>query len=219
MSASSIPSTPPSIPLDKLPKKKRKRNRQRSRPHKKDFAFPQSYPHTQKKTGPPITYVFALAMSWHRPRDRIRLQSLLNQRRGTKIITISDCNHSQGRMEHMSHDFKDRKALKTITEKIKMTRLGAPSSKILVILDYYFLQGRYYRERYGLDWLEGGAHRLLLAGADEMVLPFDNGWGHLKIGSDMADMLAGVQHPGTQIKFTSLEENLLWVATDSDEIR
>ena len=34
----------------------------------------------------------------------------------------------------------------------------------------------------------------------------------------MADMLDGDRHPDIQVKFTSLEENILWMASASAEI-
>jgi hypothetical protein len=213
----SLPSAPP-VARNTRTKLKRKRAPRERRPHKNDFNFPLSFP----KWGTPATHttVFAFAMAWHRPRDRIRLQSLMYMRPGTKVITVSDCKHSQGNMEHMCSHFHLPNALKDIAGRIKSERLAAPPGlKIKLYLDYYWLQGRYYRLRYGLNWLKKDAYKLLSAGADEMVLPFDAGSINGPGGSDMRDMMAGVVHPDIKIAFTCLKDNLLWEASATEEIR
>ena len=199
-------------------KRNRKRNRSRCKPHPKDGKFPVSFPFTQRAKESPKVILFALAMSWHRHRDRFRLQSLLNQRRGIRIITVSDCLHSQGNYLHLTSHFHLPSGQKDIIAQIALEKLAAPAARVVCSLDYYFLQTRYYTKRYRKEWMKSSAHRLLLGGADEVVLPYDGGSAHEGKGSDMVDMLAGDRHPDIQVTFTSLEENLLWMASASKEI-
>ena len=63
---------PPATEMVPAVKKKRKRRQSKGRPHKNDFRFP-SFPYvypTSEKT--PTLRFIALAMSWHRHRDRLR---------------------------------------------------------------------------------------------------------------------------------------------------
>jgi hypothetical protein len=203
-------------------KKKRKRPTNpltHSRPHFADFAFPSSYPSRSPKTTSPNMILFALGMSWSRERDRIRLQMILNQKPGRRIITVSDCLHSAGRMRHVECEFNTVRGQKPIATRIETEREETPTARIIVFLDYYWLQAHYYTLRYGLKWLEDGAHLLLNAGADEVVLPYDGGSGNLPSGSDMTTMLAGTYHPNINVKFSSLQDNILWLASNEEEIR
>ena len=210
-----------------MPARKRKRKRKRpsnpnarSRPHKNDFNFPVSFPFTRKgaHSAPPQHVIFALAMSWNRPRDRTRLQMLENNFPGTRVITVSDCNHTQGNMEHITTCFNTARGRHKMRAAIRRFSESSPSPAISVLLDYYWLQEHYYQKRYGTDWLSAGAHELLSAGADHVTLPYDGGWGNSQQTPDMEQMLNGVLHPQIQIEYLANHENPLWVASDQAEI-
>ena len=200
-------------------KKKRQPNPLgRGRPHPNDYHFPKSFPSTHVRGRNYDTIVYALAMSWHRPRDRIRLQMLKNRNPRTHIITVSDCEHSQGSMEHISSHFDTRLGRRVLRESICGQRQAYPRATINVFLDYFFLQAGYYHKRYGMQWLSATCPTLLEAGADEVILPYDGGWSNAPSGSNMESMLAGPVHPKCTIRFISLQECALWAASDQDEI-
>lgn len=200
-----------------------KKKRSRGRPHPNDYHFPGSFPFTQKKmcTGPKKV-IFALGMSWHRLRDRTRLQMLLNRNPETKIWTVSDCRHSQGNMMHIHAHFNTPRGRRTIRQKLKLV---APDNgdehgpDVLVLLDYYWLQQHYYQKRYGMDWLQSGAWELLTAGATEVLLPYDCGWGNSSLTPDMSTMLSGSVHEDTTVELKPHACNPLWVASADPGIR
>ena len=52
--------------------------------------------------------------------------------------------------------------------------VGFLPKSILVLLDYFWLEKDYYKNAYGMKWLETvGVQAMLLAGCDEVVLPWD----------------------------------------------
>lgn len=193
----------------------------RGRPHKNDFDFPLSLHFTRGVRGDmdePMLIVFALAMAWSNERDRLRLQMLLNSRPGTRIVTVSESEQVLGkRMPHFSCDFSTVRGHKSLATRISEERKLFPNAKIIATLDWYWLPIRYFGTRYGKLWLESGMHCLLTAGADEVLLPFDN--GDLHHGeSDMVTMLAGKKHANVQLEFVPLASNPVWTASSEKEI-
>ena len=93
-----------------------------------------------------------------------------------------------------------------------------PGARILVVMDYYFMPVNYIAEAYGTLWLDTGVHRLLCGGADEVILPYDDGELHKGKSSCMAAMLDGNCHIDVKLDFVPLGHNPLWVATNEPEI-
>jgi hypothetical protein len=161
--------------------------------------------------------VFALAMCWNNERDRVRLQMLLNSRPGTRIITVSENLHTVGNMIHFSCDFSTDRGHKSLAARVAEERVIYPNTKIIITLDYYWLPVHYFTRRYGMLWLQSGMYVLLKGGADEIILPNDDGDRHGG-ESGMLKMLLGGCHPGVQLKFVTLESNPLWLSSNESEI-
>jgi hypothetical protein len=176
--------------------------------------------------------IFALAMHWDDERDRLRLQSLENLFPSTKIISVAECMHTLGNMQHMSTHFHVRAGVKRISQRIETELKLSPDAKVSIILDYYWCQSGYYTQRYGLKWLESSAHKLLVAGANEVLLPYDKGSSGVDAGQcDMDMMLASTEsrsgvgvggfrapHPDIEFSFCGLTDNPLWVASAAPAI-
>ena len=77
----------------------------------------------------------------------------------------------------------------------------------------------YYASVYGMRWLKTGAQQLLAAGADEVLLPFDNGANIPETRSGMVKMLAGRVHPAVAVEFVAVQSNPLWVASQHVDVR
>ena len=201
-------------------KRKRKRPRNsvsRGRPHPNDFNFPISFPFSRPRGIRVQRVLYALAMSWHRPRDRTRLQMLKNMHPDTLIISVSDCDHTQGSMLHIACNFSSIRGRKSLTRSVTQQRRGHHCARILIYLDYFWLQANYYRYRYGMCWLSSTADILLRAGADEVILPYDGGWSNAPSGSNMEQMLNGELNKDCTIDFIQLQDSLLWMASNQAE--
>jgi len=122
-------------------------------------------------------------------------------------------------MRHLFCHFNTPRGRRSIARRIKSELDDAPDARVIVLMDYFWLPAHYYQERYGMDWLRNGVHIFLAAGAVEVTLPYDGGWANLPQGSDMSTMLAGAAHEQIQHRFTSLRDNILWVASNDPEIR
>ena len=193
----------------------------RGRPHKADFRFPLSFSYTKGARGRPSQIklvVFALAMHWGSDRDRVRLQMLLNSRPGTKIITVSETGDTLGRRPHLDVDFSTDRGHRSIARRISEERQLFPGARILVVMDWYWLPVHYLGDRYGMLWIDTGVHRLLSGGADEVILPFDEGELHRGKSSCMYLMLDGKFHPDVNLEYVPLGHNPLWVASGEQEI-
>ena len=199
-----------------------KNSKSRSRPNKADFQFPLSFSFTKGArgvVGPINLVVFALAMHWGFRRNRVRLQMMQNLIPGTKIITVSESHDTvRPSLLHLDHDFSRDRGHRRIASRIAEERALYPGARILVVMDYYFLPVNYISERYGDLWLDTGVHRLLCGGADEVILPYDDGEFHMGQSSCMAAMLDGNCHSDVKLDFVPLGHNPLWVATNSPEI-
>jgi hypothetical protein len=186
------------------------RHRSRSRPHPRDHQFRGTYVHTRPYVDTSIV-VFALAMAHNNPRDRRRLQTM--RYFGMQIVTVSENLHTCGNQSHVTCNFASRRGHQRLAGHIKTCKTTRPLARILVLLDYYWLPTHYYASNYGMRWLETGAHSLLEAGADEVVLPFDNGERISPGESDMAKMLSGACHENVFLEFITCHANPLWRGT------
>jgi hypothetical protein len=129
------------------------------------------------------------------------------------IIAVSVSNEpAPANKVHVSADFKTVRGLKTLIHTIH--RLT--DERIIIILDYIWLQSNYYLEKYGVNWLTEKCTLLLEAGATQIILPFDN--GIRTITSAMKAMLTSVD-PRLNIQFLPTDSNPLYVATDSVRIK
>ena len=69
------------------------------------------------------------------------------------------------------------------------------TSPTFVVLDYFWLQRSYYRERYGTNWLDRKLRELLACSQFvALFLPFDAGDDGNGLGGDMRGMLSRVPH-------------------------
>ena len=120
-------------------------------------------------------------------------------------------------MTHHDLVFSSHRGQLELALHIKKEREQAPDARIIVALDWYFLQLNYYKYRYGMEWLESGVHTLLYAGADEVILPYDLGKLN-KAASGMKCMLKKARHVEVCLTFIKHEEHPLWVASGNEEI-
>ena len=211
-------------------KHKRGPSKPRSKPHPNDHQFkvspaeilnPGCRPTINRLRGArstPTTIVFALAMGWDNGRDRLRLQMLQLSTHGTKIITVSENTHGLGGWPHLPCNFAVDRGHKSIAARVAAEKGATPSARIVVVLDHYWCELGYYEETYGLLWLCGGASRFLKAGADEVLLPFDNGIKIPKSRSGMVKMLGKRVHEGISVEFVAGSSNPLWLASQNVEI-
>jgi hypothetical protein len=204
--------------------------RHRSKPHPKDHQFKVSadamlhrgLPATVNRLrmhGQPCTaIVFALAMGWDNARDRLRLQMLQVLTPGTKVITVSRIPYTKGSLPHLTCNFASRRGQQDLIKRIASEKTTHPHARVVVVLDHYWCEIRYYERLYGLKWLSTDAHKLLLGGADEVVLPYDNGENIPYSASGMAHMLAGPIHVGLDCTFIDGPSNPLWMASQCEAI-
>ena len=211
----------------------RQRGRVRTRQKQTDFQS-SDFLHTQRvvEKHQRRRVIFALAMHWDDERDRLRLQSVENLFPSTKVISVSECDYTLGNMQHVSANFNHRLGVKSISQRIQTELELAPAAKVSILLDYYWCQAGYYTSRYGLKWLESSAHKFLVAGAHEVLLPYDKGTSGVDAGQcDMESMLASTEtrsdvdvkgirapHPDIQVSFCALVDNILWVASAAPAI-
>jgi hypothetical protein len=231
----------PDQPLPRVGRRKRKNNSQgwkhqtnnplhRSKPHPKDHQFQinsdnmiQPAPtatinRLHAHTVPCTTILLALAMGWDNDRDRLRLQMLQFLTPGTKVITVSRIPYTKGSMPHVTADFSMRRGQQDIIARIALEKQTHPNARVVVVLDHYWCEIRYYERLYGLKWLTSDANSLLRGGADEVVLPFDNGDNIPHTASGMVHMLAGPIHPDLKVVFIQGPSNPLWIASQCDGI-
>jgi hypothetical protein len=193
-------------------------SRARSRPHPNDYQFSgKHYPLSQgagRKLRACTTLVYALGMAHNNQRDRLRLQTLHNSNLGTRVVTVSENDHSIGTQWHLPCDFSGQRGQRALAASITAGKIAFPRAHIVVVLDYFWLPTDYYAQRYGTRWLSSGANIYLEAGAAEVLLPFDNG-SKIKHGkSGMVSMLAAQRHPNIEINYIPCRAHLLWVATE-----
>ena len=169
--------------------------------------------------------VFALAMSWNRPRDKLRLQMLLNMTPDTRIVTCNDNLHSCAHMPHVHCTFSTKRGQTDLAAHVQATRAEYSHARIVIILDYYWFQQGYY-VRYGLNnWMTRGLSLVLESGADSVIFPNDA--GNLNSakkkgaqGKAMSTALAGGLCPqGVRWRYIRKHENPLWLASNNEEIR
>ena len=85
--------------------------------------------------------------------------------------------------------------------------------RILLLLDYFWLQQNYYKERYGMLWLTHHARAFLQAGVTQVMLPVDKRHDvHSK--SNMEVMLSGKISEDLCVEFIPLSSNPLWLASE-----
>jgi hypothetical protein len=231
----------PDSPLCRTSNNKRIRKRKtvnyrvappRSKPHPKDHQFTVNAAEVVRSgVGLPTinrmrnhlipctTIVVALAMSWDCSRDRLRLQMMQLRTPGTKAITASDCKYTKGSLPHIDCIFSVDRGLRKVAVRIRAEKITAPQARVVVVLDHYWCEIRYYEEQYGMTWLQNGAHTLLSSGADEVLLPFDNGANIPSTASGMIVMLGGLIHPDVTVGFAMGRSNPLWAASECEEIR
>jgi hypothetical protein len=160
------------------------------------------------------TVLYALAMAHNNQRDRRRLQTLKHDNPTVRVITVSENLHSIGTQSHLDCNFASERGQRGLCAHIARVRGTSPLARIVVALDYFWLPTHYYTTNYGTRWLQHGAHALIVSGADEVLLPYDNGEKIEHGQNDMARMLPGQCHPGIHVEFVVGAENPLWVVTE-----
>ena len=88
----------------------------------------------------------------------------------------------------MSAHFNNRLGIKSISTRIQTELKVAPDVKVSILLDYYWCHAGYYTSRYGLKWLESHAHQLSVAGAHEVLLPYDKSTSGVDAGQCDMDL-------------------------------
>ena len=136
-------------------------------------------------------------MNRHAGSDVLRVTELEKQYR---VITVSESTVAVAGREHLNTNFKVR--CRSLLNGIR----AVVGRRILVLLDYFWLERNYYRSNYGRDWLHnnGKVEQLLRAGADEVLLPHDK-------GSEMENMLLATR---LDWRYLPKEDHPLWVATE-----
>ena len=86
-------------------------------------------------------------------------------------------------------------------------------TKITVLLDYFWLEKNYYKSNYGMFWLKHHAHALFMAGADEIMLPWDCRH-EVNVPSNMDEMVSDADSR-LVVQPIQPESNWLWVATEA----
>ena len=175
--------------------------------------------------------IFALAMNWNHARDVLRLRAMTLLRPGIRVISVNSYMH-EGVYDkrHLAANFRDPKGRKDLLDRITIETRARPGARVSVLLDYFWLQGGYYSSNYGVDWLSDAAYQLIDGGATDVILPYDFGEKN-KNKCDMVMMLdgrpnrgdlnypaIGKPHMGIQVEFIPVEDNPLWVASESSEI-
>jgi hypothetical protein len=151
------------------------------------------------------TTIFALAMHWGFPRDRLRLQAM-QRYTGAKVITVSE-NCAAYSLPHLEINFNCRRGIQALARSVAIeVKHGC---RVVLLLDYFWCAAGYYRERYGLHWLQDSSI-LLHAGASEIILPYDKGTG----SDGMYAMLSGNIHQDICCSFIAPCDNVLWQATN-----
>ena len=162
--------------------------------------------------------ILALAMQWCNARDRLRLRSLSDMFPGTKIITVSECNYTYKDWPHLSTCFNEPRGQKTISIRIETELKLTPGAVITVILDYYWCHSGYYTKRYGLNWVKESAHRFLISGAYEVLLPYDKGESSVAAGRCDMDTMLQAPHREIVTSLCTFNDNPLWVASSHPAI-
>ena len=167
--------------------------------------------------------MFALGMQASMPRDKARLQALQVQQTAT-ITTVSQCSvdYKLKGFNHLDINFKTARGAESIKNaiatKFKNLIANNESRKIIVLLDYFWLQKDYYENCYGTLWLTQHAQTFLNAGATEVILPVDRRY-EPSVPSNMETMVGKWQQTcGNKVSavFIAREDNPLWVASNGE---
>ncbi len=144
---------------------------------------------------------------------------MLDKPEDLMVVTFSDNVLGTQKMPHVPCTFSVPQGQKDIAAQVIIEKTKHPSAKLIVVLDYYWLQLGYY-ERYGLcEWFKTGFRRVLKAGADWVLFPNDAGTlnSEQKQGAQgkrmSAALAAGILHENVVWKYITKDENPLWVAS------
>ena len=123
-------------------------------------------------------------------------------------------------MDHLDCAFNDRKGIRKLANRIKAEKHNYPEAVITVTIDWNWLHKHYNTTNYGLhNWMAGGIKQILEAGADNILLPNDDGTRH-EGHSCMAAALRSVRaDAGFVFALVSHDKNPLWVASNSVHIK
>ena len=181
-------------------KRNRKRtNRVRTRRHTNDVVHFRS--HTNTLNHDPC-HMFVLGMHASMPRDKARLQTLQVEQ-NAKITTVSKCSvdYQLKGFNHLDINFKTQRGAASIQGEIatlyKKLHDNNEPMKIIVLLDYFWLQKDYYIHCYGTSWLTQHAPMFLNVGASQVILPIDRRY-ESGVLSNMESMLEQWQHEGAK---------------------
>jgi hypothetical protein len=101
-----------------------------------------------------VQVAYVLATSWSHKTDKIRLTEMKQQLPNARVFSVSE-----DRTPHHNHitcfDFSTVDAAADILEHLSKLTDVPPGSEVWVVLDYWWLQTNYYKERYGTVWLTG----------------------------------------------------------------
>lgn len=174
------------------------------------------------------TLVLAFAMHRGSPTDGPRVDQL-EKDENAFVVTVSE-KEAESDDKHICANFLTGRGIKPVAAYIR--EHGAGYSRVLVVIDFWWLETGYYHARYGTDWLadngkhlaeKGKCYSLLQAGAAEVLLPFSGGRRNKDAG-EVEDMLenfnAVPSNPGKLRveRVPSLLDNPLWAASANQDL-
>ena len=112
-----------------------------------------------------MTTFLLLAMNRVCTSDVQRIKEL--QRKGN-VITVSESTVPD-KGKHQDVDFRCPRGWRVVARISR--RLVKEKQRVIVILDYFWLERGYFKARYGLDWIEYKVPLLLAAGVSQVILP------------------------------------------------
>jgi hypothetical protein len=161
--------------------------------------------------------VVAMAMSMECPSDRIRLENM-----GHDFMTVSQMDLATPHADHVSCNFRSGRGIRTLCGQL-LARHNR-YNRVVVVLDYFWLQTHYYSTNYGTDWLSfrgstenGKAYSILDAGASEVLLPVEGGTANTT-STDVVEMIHRYENTLDKgllsIDFVGLDYNPLWCGSE-----
>ena len=108
--------------------------------------------------------------------DRVRVLELTKLYQNSRIVTVNESGPSiSGPINHWEINFANDRGVSSLNKKIRELRQELNPTSVTVILDWWWLQGNYYLERYGMHWVESASQLLVDNLVDRVYLPMDNG--------------------------------------------
>ena len=144
--------------------------------------------------------VIVFGCRWAAPVDQHKLQHLVEL--GYNVVSVNETAALD--RDHICANFKETRGLVNVG--VRIQEEVAIGNKVVAVLDHAWLQSGYYKERYGMNWLDKKASRLFQYGVTKLFLPRDK-------HGEMQQMLSGKRSDDIVVTRVTDEENPLFVAT------